>query len=105
MNSSSLHRPSSVLLLACLLLFTQIIDSSVAQTLGFSFNVDMITVNCVGTGTVITFNVTNLDGTIRGTFPGPSYTFPIAPETETIVSCRFSGTDWSDPVTFAGEEN
>ena len=107
MNSSILHSTSLVLLLACLVLFTQIIGSSVAQTLGFNFlqGPNMVTVNCQDVGSVITFSLTNLDGTPGGTFPGPSHTFPITPETETSVSCRGSNTQWSDPVTFAGDEN
>ena len=107
MNSLILHRTISVLVRACSVLFTQIIDSFFAQTLTFNFDQypNRITVNCQGVGTDIVFRFTRLDGTPGGICTCRSHSFFVSPETETNISCRFSNTQWSDPVTFAGEKN
>ena len=114
MNCSSLHCTSLVLLLACLVLFTQIIHSSIAQTLSLTgidqFQPNMITVACqdVPSGPY-TFTFTSPDGSSEVRPPvtqnTPSYTFSVTPNNETNVTCRGRTTSQSTPITFAGEKN
>ena len=113
MKSLSLHHTSLVLLLACLVLFTQIIHSSVAQTLSLagidSLQPNMITVACQGVSGPYTFTFTSPDGFSESRPPvtqdPTSYTFTVTPNNETTVKCRGSTSSQLGPITFAGEKN
>ena len=116
MNSSSLHRTSRVLLLAYLVLFAQIIHSSVAQTPRLTLTMinprqpDMITITCQGVAGSITFTFTYPDGSpeVMVTRSSPSYTFTVTPNNETTVTCRKSRTSppvSQNSITFSGETN
>ena len=114
MDSSSLHRTSSVLLLACLVLFTQMIHSSVAQTLSFSafdsLQPNLITVTCAGVPGPYTFTFTSPGGSSESRppvtqDPATTYTFTVTPNNETTVKCRGSATSESNSITFAGKRN
>ena len=114
MSSSSLCHTNLVLLLSCLVLFTQIIHSSVAQTLSFgafdSLQPNMITVTCAGVSGPYTFTFTSPDDGSSEVRPPvtqdlTTYTFTVTPNNETTVRCKGGTTSPSDPVTFAGEKN
>ena len=114
MNSLSLCHTNLVLLLACSVLFTQIIHSSVAQMLSFgafdSLQPNMIPVTCAGVSGPYTFSFTSPDDGSSEVRPPvtqntPSYTFTVTPNNESTVRCRGSATSESNSITFAGKRN
>ena len=114
MKRLSLHCTSSVLLLACLVLFTQIIHSSIAQTLSLTvidqLQPNMIIVTCHSVPGPYTFTFTSPDDGSSEVRPPatqntPSYTFTVTPNNETTVKCRGSATSESNSITFAGKRN
>ena len=111
MKSLSLRRISLVLLSACLVLFTQITHSSVAQTLTLVvIDLNMITVTCLNAPSgPYTFIFTFPNGSSESRPPVTQdttiYTFTVTPNNETNVRCGGDSASRYTSITFAGEKN